>query len=160
MDVPDSNVERDGCYSDRSVQGFLSSCKQMLVYWTQRYITLHYITLHYSNAPLFCVIRTLLCLVHYACYGLAHFVLDIIIVTMGGEVWKCGVPRYVVLCVWYFLGVLHDCSDTHTMHDYLCVCVCLAVCVGGNRCATGVHTSLGHADAFVSFHSLDYFSLK
>lgn len=103
MDVPDSNVERDGCYSDRSVEGFLSSSKHMLVYWTQRYITLHY-----SNAPLCCVVPTLLCLVHYACYGLAHFVLDIIIVTMEGEVWKYGVPRYVVLCVCYFLGVLHD----------------------------------------------------
>ena len=78
--------------------------------------TVHYITLC-------CVIPTLLSLVPYACYGLAHFVLDIIIVTMVGEVWKYGVPRCVVLCVCYFLGVLRDCSDTHTMHDYLSVCV-------------------------------------
>jgi len=73
---------------------------------------------------------------------------------MEGEVWKYGVPRYVVLCVCYFLGVRHDCSDTHTVHD------CLCVCVGGNRCAYEVHTGMGHADALVSFHSLDYFSLK
>jgi hypothetical protein len=38
--------------------------------------------------------------------------------------------------------------------------VCVCVCVGGNRCAYGVHTSLGHADALVSIHSLNYVSLK
>jgi len=76
---------------------------------------------------------------------------------MEGEVWKYGVPRYVVLCICYFLGV-RDCSDTRNLHDYLYVCVC--VWVDGNRCAYEVHTSLGHVDALVSFHSLDYFSLK
>jgi hypothetical protein len=48
---------------------------------------------------------------------------------MEGEVWKYGVPRYVVLRVCYFLGVLRDCSDTHNLHDYLYVCVCVCVCV-------------------------------
>jgi len=66
VDVPDLNVERDGCYSDRSVEGFLSSSKQLLVYWTQRYITLHYITLleraivlRYTYLALSCSLRLL-----------------------------------------------------------------------------------------------------